>query len=710
MRNLRTKLICLLLLVILLPLSGLTAQDIPTLNIAVLDDPNGPLMNGAQLAVRQINAEGGVAIDAITSVQLNLLPVLSTVRANPAGLVEALRAQDVIAVLGPITSDEAINLIPQLVALGVPIITPATSDTLLTSDASGLVFRSRAADIIQGQALAAFLVQELGLRSIATAQMDIASTAQLLGFATSVATLGVAPSPAVFITDANELPSRADQLITANPDAILAYGDVPSVATLYTALKDGGWNGLFVYPNAARLTRLLPDGAREGLIGTATWAYTFTDALSVNFLNLHVRTYGEIPSEITAAGFDSIRLLAEALALPNDLRTNLLTLPEVRGLQGVLAPAALANGETNEYLAITRLTEFGAPEVIAQYRGGQLLEPGQEPVVIEPTATPLPEGTFITITSTLQNVRSGPSMDYPILGQLNQGDQAEVVGRSIDNQWVVIEFIGDPGWLVVDLLQVTGNLNDVPVVAPPTPVIPPTPVVQPTATPAGTADVIIQSAVITPATIISGQTFTISVTVTNIGAAPTGTFAVGGTFAPSNLFLSGQVPALAPGQSLVVNLTGIFIANGRFTSSLIVDTNNQVNEGPVGEQNNIYNLTYSIDRAVLRQASQTLNLGDTLDFEGNGVQGDVNWNADGGLALDGLFGAKLGILSGIDLNAITYDTINPASVTRDSIPRTEFFPGTLIGVITADGNRAVLRVDAVSDTQLTATFKVYSGG
>lgn len=711
MRNPRTKLICILLLVLLVPLSGLSAQnDIPTLTIAVIDDPSGPLMDGARLAVRQINADGGVAITATTTAQLNLLPVLDTARDNPEGLVAALQAQDVIAVLGPITNDEAISLIPQLVALGVPIITPATSDTLLTSDASGLVFRSRASDVVQGQALAAFLIQELGLRTIATAQMDIASTAQLLGFATSASTLGAAPSPTLFISDASEIATQADQLIAANPEAILAYGDVPSVASLYAALKAGAWNGLFIYPDAARLGSVLPDGLSSGILGTTTWAYTFTDTLSINFVNLHVRTYGEIPSELAAAGYDSIRMLAEALAQPNDLRTNLLTLPEARGLQGVLDPSTLANGETTENVAITRLNEFGAPEVIALYRRGEPFTAAQDPVVIVPTATPLPDGTFVTITSTLQNVRSGPSMDYPILGQLNEGDQAEVVGRSIDSQWVVIEFIGDPGWLAVDLLEITGSLADVPVVAPPTTPVPPTSAVQPTATPAGTPDVIIQSAVVNPTPIISGQTFTIAVTVTNIGAAPTGTFSVGGTFAPSNLFLSGQVPALAPGQSLVVNLSGVFIANGQFTSSLIIDSNNQVNEGAVGEQNNIYNLTYSIDRAILRQASQTLNLGDTLDLEGNGVQGDVNWNADGGVGLDGLFGAKLGIVSGVDLNAITYDAINPANLTRDSIPRTEMFPGTLIGVRTADGNRGVLRVDAVSDTQITVTFKVYSGG
>ena len=61
-----------------------------------------------------------------------------------------------------------------------------------------------------------------------------------------------------------------------------------------------------------------------------------------------------------------------------------------------------------------------------------------------------------------------------------------------------------------------------------------------------------------------------------------------------------------------------------------------------------------------------------------------------------------------DFAPINYDSINPATVTRESIPRTEMFPGTLIGIITADGNRGVMRVDSVTDTQLTLTFRVYA--
>jgi hypothetical protein len=200
------------------------------------------------------------------------------------------------------------------------------------------------------------------------------------------------------------------------------------------------------------------------------------------------------------------------------------------------------------------------------------------------------------------------------------------------------------------------------------------------------------------------------VTVGNIGNAPAGTFSVAGTFPPNNLYLIGQVPGLGAGQSTTLTLAGILNGTGTYTASLQIDANNQVQEGAIGEQNNTYNITYAVDIGVLKQGTATLNLGDTLDLEGNAVQGDVNWNADGGtLGLKAIFGAHLGLLGGIDPNTVTYQMINPSAMNRDSVARTEMNVGTVVGIITADGHRGWMQVTALSDTQIGLIYRVYNG-
>jgi hypothetical protein len=321
--------------------------------------------------------------------------------------------------------------------------------------------------------------------------------------------------------------------------------------------------------------------------------------------------------------------------------------------------------------------------------------------------TATPEGVVLTVTQPVQNVRSGPGDQYEILGQLTLGEQATVIGANLDYSWVVINFRGRQGWLATYLVDITGDLRSVPEIP-----IPPAPTPNVTATPTTppTVDVIIDSVVASPTPIIAGQNFTINITVRNIGNSPAGTFAVGGTFPPNTTYLVANVPPLQAGQSVIVPLTGILTQGGTYTTSLTIDVNNQVQEGVVGEQNNIYNFTYTVDHQIIRQASQTLNLGDTIDLEGNNAQGDANWNSDGGvLGLKGIFGARLGVLGGGDFNAINYDLINPSVINRDTIPRTEMAAGTILGILTADGHRGVMQVNGVSDTQITLTFRVYNG-
>ncbi len=174
-------------------------------------------------------------------------------------------------------------------------------------------------------------------------------------------------------------------------------------------------------------------------------------------------------------------------------------------------------------------------------------------------------------------------------------------------------------------------------------------------------DVIIVSAAIVPNPILPNQTFTVNITDGNIGTIPAGTFVVAGSFPPNNTYLIGNVPSLAPGQSAAVTLSGVLSGTGSFTTSLQIDANNQVNEGVVGEQNNLYNLSYTVGTAVLNQGSQTLNLGDTLDLEGNLAQGDVNWNPTTAPRPEGDFRRAACVMGSGDFNTVTYDMINPTS-------------------------------------------------
>lgn len=703
----RVLLLGLLVSLFLLPGLSASAQQ-PTFTIGVLDNERGPISSGARLAVQEINAAGGVRGAEGTFFRLELLIQPTNFGENLAEAVDVLSANGVIAVLGPESNAEVLNGLPLLQSLGVPVLTPAADDTIIPSDQTGLIFRSRAAAILQGQALASYLINELGLNSIATVQLDIASTTDVIGFTAAAESFGVPPRPALLLQeDVNDL---AAEIIEANPQVVVVYGSPAIASTLYTTLRQFDWVGLFAYNqiNDPNFTSGVPLNQLNGILSVTTWAFTVRDEISDAFLNNFVRTFGYVPGPVEAAAYDSVYVLAAAVGLPGELAANIPTLDNVIGVQGILRPSQLNRGEISNTVAVVQLGPFGAPEVVARYAGGVLLPADTPPTIVAPATprpTETPEGVVVTITARpFQNVRSGPGTQYDVIGQLPEGTQVRVLGANVQNTWVVIDFRGRQGWLSRSILDVFGDLNTVPIIDPP-----PTPTlgVTPTPIPPQEADIRIDSATAIPLPIVPNQPFTVSVVVRNAGNSNAGPFAVAATFPPNNVFTAANVPGLGIGQVTTINLTGTLTSTGYYTTVIIADANNQIPEG-AGEANNTFNFSYVVDRPILNQGSRTLNAGDTLDLEGNAIQGDVNWNANG-QQIDALFNARIGILNNVTLENIHWDLINPAVINQTTIRRTSLDAGFIIGVITADGNRGVIRVDDIPGNQLVLTFRVYQG-
>lgn len=88
--------------------------------------------------------------------------------------------------------------------------------------------------------------------------------------------------------------------------------------------------------------------------------------------------------------------------------------------------------------------------------------------------TPLPSGTSVTVTVSLAtNCRTGPSDIYPMVGGLQVGEVAEVVGKDAYDQYWIIILPSDPQvtcWLWGQYATVTGDTSQLAVIAaPPTP-------------------------------------------------------------------------------------------------------------------------------------------------------------------------------------------------------------------------------------------------
>lgn len=679
--------------------------------IGVLDSPRGQITNGARLAVEQINALGGVtgADGTLFRLELVIQPVEEIALTD--AVANLLQAQ-VIAVLGP--SQMTAEDIATLQTLGVPVITASLDDTLLRADTSGFLFRMRAPEVWQGRALANYLVTDLNVERVATVQLDVdlATTASVVGFSTAAQQLGVTVDPSLIAEGEESYGELITAILEANVPVTAAFGQPEAAAAFYTNLRGVGYEGIFAF-NQAHESAFRDNVEFDQLVGvltTSTWSYAYFDPQSDIFLNDFVRLFGEVPNAVAAASFDAVQVMSQAISQPGELGANLKNFGEILGVQGVLRPTGVNQAEFSENVAVEQFGGFGATEAVARFNGAERLELTDQPSVEPqgPTATPTLEGVYVTVTRTVQNVRSGPSTSYDIIGQLNQGDSARVIGSTADNSWVAIEFRGQVGWLSRSILDLVGDLNTLPIFTPPPT---PTPLpATPTATPAPNPDIVILP--LAPITLTRGVAFNLTVTVRNQGSIDAGPFAIATTLQPDGVYAALNLPGLAAGQQTLATLTGTIPAvgpTGTFGSSpavpIVADLNNQVNEGAAGEANNSLTLfTYMIDMPITGSGTTILSPGGTLTLDGGTP--DIQWDVSGtNLVTQGT--ATEGILA-IGFSAVHFDAVNPGILTSTSLPATSIPPGTTIGVITIEGRRAVLRVDAItSGGSITLTYRVY---
>ena len=87
-----------------------------------------------------------------------------------------------------------------------------------------------------------------------------------------------------------------------------------------------------------------------------------------------------------------------------------------------------------------------------------------------PTAVRRPRLAIASPINQPVNCRYGPSTAYSVVGGLEVGGQAEIVGKNIDVTWWYVKNPSDPStycWLAASVIEAGGNLDVLPVVAAP---------------------------------------------------------------------------------------------------------------------------------------------------------------------------------------------------------------------------------------------------
>ncbi len=684
--------------------------------IGYLGPAGSPTANGAQLAIDQINSVGGVRAAGGATVQLELvaLEVAPTVESLPAAL-EELRGQGVGALLGPDTNAQITpDTIAALAATGLPVFTPATQNAMTDVDTANALFRTRAPERVLSNAIAAYLIGDLGVSSVAAVQTEVEFTEALMDFEAALQATGRSLADSIALPGGSDLLDEVPRLLGVNPDAVVMWGAPEDAAALLAALRDAGWGGVFAHrkAEAAVQSGVLPAALGDGVLGFDTWSYADALPAARIFLRDYVLAFGEVPGPLAVAAYDAVWALRAAMieggVTPAGLRAALLGGRARALVQGVLRPADFGNGDLTRIGVVYRIALRGGSTVVARFDDAERLEldqagllpvpPTPEPtaVPVEPTVAPTEvlEGVWAEVTANVLNVRSGPGFEFDQIGQIKAGERYRVMGASADYSWLVIEYQGSFGWVRAEYTRILGDINLVSVVqSPPTPTpsLPPNP------------DIVIDAVVLSPSQPIPNKPFTATVTVRNAGGGATGRFAVAATWEPGAVYTSAFVEGLAGGQSVPVQLSGTLIGTGVFQVAVVADLNNEVAE--LNEGNNLFNVSYRVDYPLL--ANQVnIQLGPNTQWDMFGGTPDFFWD---GYNIAMLNGAQIGMLSGVTYENVHYDMLTPAVINNTTgVGTDKVQPGVVFGMSIPEGRRAVIRVDNRSGETVWLSYRVYN--
>jgi ABC-type branched-subunit amino acid transport system substrate-binding protein len=687
---------------------ALPMQSSQTLTIGVIGSSDGPTAQGVSLAVERISASGPITGPGGATYTLAVMAVDAKTADDVANVVTQLKGSNAVAIFGPDDDGLAAKSIDTLTGAGVPVFTAATSTAVKTG---GSIFRTRAADNWQAAALAEVLVTDLGKAQFGIYQGNPDAAAAVGEMVTALTQRGKTPAQPV-IQGGGAISDSAKALMDGQPDAVIGFGDPAQLAELYRALRGSGFAGVFATPHTDDPTfiRAIPDKLRGSIYGVTTWPYSWEAADSVAFTRDYVTTFGQVPTALSTAAYDAAVALIISVrgvgTAPDAIRDKLLALPKVASLQGTFNPK-LGNGAlaANSFVIVTG--RYGAPKVVARFdeTGRLRLTIALPTATPKPTLTPsaTPEGVVATAKGTV-NIRIGPGSVYPVIGQLKRNEQIPLIGASADLQWYVVNYRQQQGWISASLVSVFGDLRTLPVIAPPpTPIPTPTPLPTPTPTPVPYADLIMLSAVFSPAVPQPGMPFTLSVVVKNQGNADAGQFAVATSFQPGNVYTAAIVPGLPAGQQTTVNLTATVGGTTVSTIAVVLDLNNQVDEGPNGKANNKPEITYRIDRPRIANGSIQVPPSSSVDLQGGTT--DISYD---GTKLVPIHSAVLGALPGIQMTQVHYDYLGPSRINNTTgIAKADLVQGLVIGIYTAEGKRGAMRVAGYSGSTLLLEFFIY---
>ena len=273
--------------------------------------------NGTALAFDEINAQGGLLgkkVHLITEDDRSTPGEATTIAAK-------LITQDkVIALLGEVASGRSREAAPIAQENKIPMISPASTNPQVTT-VGDYIFRVCYIDPFQGTVMAKFALSK-GFKKVAVLTDNKQDYSQGLAqffkenFTKSG---GEIVRDQVYSTGDKDFRAQLTSIKASHPDAIFVPGYYAEVALIarqarqlgikVPLLGGDGWVGNSLLPVAGN--------ALDGSFFSSHFSIENKDPVIQDFVKAYQAKYGSVPDDMAALGYDSAKILADAIKRAN---------------------------------------------------------------------------------------------------------------------------------------------------------------------------------------------------------------------------------------------------------------------------------------------------------------------------------------------------------------------------------------------------------
>lgn len=275
-------------------------------------------VNGSKLAVDEINAKGGVLGKKIEL-------IIEDGQCKPANSVNAaeklIQRDKVAAISGAFCSSSTLAVMPVAENYKIPLVTGVSSSASLTEKGNAWFFRATETDALLAKSFAKILFNELKLRKVAYIGVnDDFGRGGVAEFEKQMKGLGATTVMTEFFEHGtSDFYTLLTKLKASGADGVFVAAEtqdgsifVKQKAELGIPVKVFGV-GSWATADFIKLT----GAASEGIYAAVPYASTMQTPKNKAFVEAYTARYKEAPGKYSAAGYNVINILAQAITRAN---------------------------------------------------------------------------------------------------------------------------------------------------------------------------------------------------------------------------------------------------------------------------------------------------------------------------------------------------------------------------------------------------------